>query len=104
MNLPFRSLRARLGQRRASAAAERVAAPYHSGIRAVTDAPLPRASRWLLVALLGFVLATGVWASVGRLDVTAVAQGSTIVSSRVKPIQSRTRPWWMPSWLRMATA
>lgn len=68
--------------------AEGVAASYHSGIRSVTDAPLPRASRWLLAVLLGFVIATGVWASVGRLDVTATAQGQTIISSRVKPIQS----------------
>ena len=84
----FRRTRQWLRDRRARAAARRAAADYHSGIRSVTDAPLPRASRWLLAALIGFVAVTVTWASVGRLDVTAVAQGTTIVSSRVKPIQS----------------
>lgn len=76
---------------RARSSALRVAASYHTGIRSVTDAPLPRASRWLLGGLTGFVGITIVWASVGRLDVTAVAEGATIVSSRVKSIQSPER-------------
>lgn len=87
MNPPSRSSSAWF-RRRDRTAARRIAAPYHSGIRSVTEAPLPQATRWLLFALLGFVVATGVWASVGRVDVTAVAEGSTIISSRVKPIQS----------------
>lgn len=84
----FHRTRQWLRTRRARASARSAAADYHSGIRSVTDAPLPRASRWLLAALIGFVAVTVTWASVGRLDVTAVAQGTTIVSSRVKPIQS----------------
>lgn len=87
MNPPSRSPSAWF-RRRDRTEARRIAAPYHSGIRSVTEAPLPRATRWLLFALLGFVVATGVWASVGRVDVTAVAEGSTIISSRVKAIQS----------------
>lgn len=75
-------------RRRARAASRKVAAPYQAGIRSVTNAPLPQASRWLLGTLILLVFAILVWASVGRLDVTATAQGMTVVSSRVKPVQA----------------
>lgn len=88
MKARFRKLSAWIRERRARSAGQRVAASCHSGVRSVTEAPLPRASRWLLGGLVVFVLATVTWASVSELDVTAVAQGSTIVSTRVKPIQS----------------
>lgn len=91
MKQQFRRLKEWLQARQARAAGQQVAAPWHSGIRSVTEAPMPRASLWLLSALIGFVFVAIIWASVGRLDVTAVAQGNTIVSSRVKDIQSSQR-------------
>jgi len=91
MKRPFEGLAQRWCARRARKAGREVAASWHSGIRSVTEAPIPRASLWLLSALVGFVFVALVWATVGRLDVTAVAQGATIVSSRVKDIQSPQR-------------
>lgn len=87
----FRNVIERFRQRRARVAARRVAASNHSGIRSVTEAPLPGATRWLLGGLIGFVVVTVAWSSVGKLDVTAVAEGTTIVSTRLKPIQSPER-------------
>lgn len=88
MKRQFHKLSTRIRERHSRASARRVATLNHSGIRSVTEAPLPGASRWLLGGLIGFVLVTVTWASVGELDVTAVAEGTTIVSTRVKPIQS----------------
>jgi hemolysin D len=81
----------RFEQRRAHADAGAVGSPYRAGIRSVTDAPLPRASRWLLTVLVAFLVAVLGWATFGRIDVTASAQGTTVVNSRVKPIQAPVR-------------
>jgi hemolysin D len=71
--------------------AQETVARHRSGVRAVTDAPLPRTSLWLLSGMLAFLVGALVWASVGRMDVTAFAQGRTVVSSRVQPVQSVER-------------
>jgi|AntRauTorcE11897_2_1112592.scaffolds.fasta_scaffold06247_2 hemolysin D len=81
----------RFEQRRARADADALASPYRAGIRSVTEAPLPRASRWLLTALVLLLVALLAWSTFGRIDVTASAQGATVVNSRVKPIQAPVR-------------
>lgn len=81
----------RFDERRARVDADAVASPYRAGIRSVTEAPLPRASRWLLTALVLLLVTVLGWATFGRIDVTASAEGNTVVNSRVKPIQSPVR-------------
>lgn len=81
----------RIDEKRARAAAESLGSPYHAGIRSVTEAPLPRASRWLLTALVALLIGVLAWATFGWIDVTASAQGTTVVNSRVKPIQAPLR-------------
>ncbi len=76
---------------RASHKAAATAARYKGGVRAVTDAPVPRTSRWLLAGMLLFLVALLAWASLGRMDIVAFAQGRTAVSSRVQPVQSVER-------------
>lgn len=68
-----------------------VNARHCGGVRAVTDAPLPRSARWLLAAMLLFVAATLLWACLGTIDVVAFAQGRTVASSRVQPVQAVER-------------
>jgi len=77
--------------RRGRKAADAAASPYRAGIRSVTDAPLPRASRWLLMALVLLLVAILAWATLGRIDVTGTAQGTTVVNSRVSPVQAPTQ-------------
>lgn len=78
----------RFERRRARVDADTVGSPYRAGIRSVTDAPLPRASRWLLTTLVLLLVAVLAWSTFGRIDVTASAEGTTVVNSRVKPIQA----------------
>lgn len=69
-------------------ALERQRALQAGGVRRVIDAPLPLARRILLVAMIGFVAAALAWASVGRIDVVAFAQGETIPSSREEAVRT----------------
>jgi hemolysin D len=46
--------------------------------------PLPRAILWTVIALVG---ALAVWASVGRLDVVAVAEGRLVPKSQLRIVQ-----------------
>lgn len=71
--------------------ADRVHARHHDGVRAVIDAPLPPGTRLLLWSLIAFVVAALVWASLGRVEIVAFAEGQTVVNSRVQPIQSVER-------------
>lgn len=64
------------------------AADYYTGIRSITDAPPPGASRWLLWAFIGLVVGTLGWATLASIEVVAFAQGETIVGSRVQEVQA----------------
>lgn len=68
-----------------------MAARYQGGVRSITDAPLPRTSRWLMTLMLGALATAVLWAALGSMKVVAFAQGHTVVSSRVQPVQSVTR-------------
>lgn len=87
----FHESMSRLRAVRDRPAVDAVNARHSGGVRAVTDAPLPRSGRWLLAAMLLFVAATLLWACLGSIDVVAFAQGRTVVSSRVQPVQAVER-------------
>lgn len=80
----LRSVRHRLP--RASRGAS--AADYYTGIRSITDAPPPGASRWLLWVFIGLVVGALLWATLASIEVVAFAQGETIVGSRVQNVQA----------------
>lgn len=84
---PWRAERLR-GRRRS---AEEAVARHRGGVRAITDAPPPRTSTWLLGTMLLLLIGLLLWATLGRMDVVAFAQGRTVVSSRVQPVQSVER-------------
>lgn len=86
---PWRTERAANARRRAQA--DDAIAHHRGGVRAITDAPPPRAGLWLLGSLLLVLAGLLLWASLGRMDVVAFAQGRTVVSSRVQPVQSVER-------------
>ncbi len=48
--------------------------------------PLP-AARWIIWAIVAFVIVGVAWASVGKVDIVAVAHGKVVPSGRVKVIQ-----------------
>lgn len=91
MKQPLERLIDWLDHRRGRNEAAAVASPYRNGVRTVTDSPLPRSSRGLLAVLIALLVAVLAWATLGRIDVTGTAQGTTIVDSRVKPIQAPAR-------------
>lgn len=64
------------------------AVDYYTGIRSITDAPPPVASRWLLWMFIGLVVGTLLWATLASIEVVAFAQGETIVGSRVQNVQA----------------
>lgn len=79
-----RAVRQRLPGRSSSVAA----ADYYTGIRSITDAPPPKASRWLLWMFLGLVVGALLWATLASIEVMASARGETIVGSRVQNVQA----------------
>jgi len=81
----------RLLARRDERELERQRARRNGGVRSVIESPLPIARRLLLASLLGFFIAALTWAALGRIDVVAFAQGQTVASSRVQPVQSLDR-------------
>lgn len=81
----------RLRPRDRTREAEEAVARHRGGIRAITDAPPPRTAKWLLTAMMLVLAAVVIWASLSRMEVVAFAQGRTVVSSRVQPVQSVER-------------
>lgn len=67
------------------------AADYYTGIRSITEAPPPGASRWLLWVFIGLVVGTLLWATLASIEVVAFARGETIVGSRVQNVQAPER-------------
>lgn len=53
----------------------------------VRDTPPPAAARAILWSIMAFFVVAAAWATLGRIDVVAVAQGKILPSSRVKVIQ-----------------
>lgn len=56
---------------------------------ALQDTPVHPAPRLLVLGITGFVLLSLLWASLGRIDVVAVAAGKVVPDGRSKLIQSR---------------
>ena len=54
----------------------------------IQAAPPPKWSRGILWTLLVLLMAALVWASVGKIDIVAVAQGKLVPSGKVKLVQS----------------
>lgn len=53
----------------------------------LTDTPVSPLPRWTMRVIIAFFCVALLWACIGKLDIVAVAQGKTVVSSRTKVIQ-----------------
>lgn len=62
----------------------RACAPAMARLQDAPPSPLPGAVLWSAIALF---LAVTIWATVGRLDIVAVAQGRLVPQSQVSPVQ-----------------
>jgi len=63
-------------------------AAYLRGVDAITKAPLPVTSQFLIISFLLLFLVVIAWASFSKIDIVSTAQGKSIPSSRIQLIQA----------------
>lgn len=54
----------------------------------LTNSPASPAARWTMRTIIAFFCVVALWASLGKLDIVAVAPGKFVVDSRTKMVQS----------------
>jgi len=63
-------------------------ASYLRGVDAITHAPLPVTSQFLILSFFLLFLVVIAWASFSKIDIVSTAQGKSIPSSRIQLIQA----------------
>jgi hemolysin D len=74
--------------------------PAAMELEATPAGPMGRAVIWLIVSLFVFAV---VWASIGKVDVIAVAEGSIVPAANPAPCSPPCSAWWRTSGWRTAT-